>query len=164
GGTSNSIIGEGGAGIAVDASQDVYVTGTTWSTNFPTMHAYPYQTLTDGIAHVFVTKLHFDPGTGILGIGRLSLVYSTYLGGTGIAVDANSDAYVTGYTPSTNFPTARPYQTLTDAIVHVFVTKLHFDPGTSILSLVYSTYLGGTGFDYGTSIAVDANADVYVTG
>jgi hypothetical protein len=96
------------------------------------------------------------------------LSYSTYLGGSGtdegqaIAVDAAGDAYVTGYTSSTNFPTAAgAFQTsYGGGAADAFVAKLN-PTGTA---LVYSTYLGGTGNDYGQGIAVDAAGDAYVTG
>ncbi|MCH9031770.1 MAG: SBBP repeat-containing protein, partial [candidate division Zixibacteria bacterium] len=93
------------------------------------------------------------------------LSYSTYLGGssgdfgTGIAVDASGNAYITGYTPSTNFPTEGEYQTYQGA-GDVFVTKLN----SSGNSLVYSTYLGGSGSERGTGIAVNDSGNAYITG
>jgi len=142
-----------GRGIAVDASGAAYVTGETWSTDFPTEN--PYQTDQDYV-DVFVTKLSSSGS---------SLVYSTYLGGNnldggcGIAVDAAGAAYVTGYTSSSDFPTENPYQT-DQGGGDVFVTKL----SSSGSSLVYSTYLGGSGFELGWGIAVDTAGAVYVTG
>ncbi len=139
--------------IAVDAGGNAYVTGFTASTNFPTVN--PYQT-NQASFDVFVTKL--APGGD-------SLVYSTYLGGSsndrgfGLAVDAGGNAYVTGHTHSTDFPTVNPYQT-DQPNADVFVTKLA--PGGD--SLVYSTYLGGGIEDWGYSIAVDAGGNAYVTG
>jgi hypothetical protein len=95
------------------------------------------------------------------------LIYSTYLGGheneygSGIAVDELSNAYVTGYTNSTNFPTtAEAFQSEYKLNWEVFVTKISAD-GTS---LIYSTYLGGTGYDQGTGVAVDDVGNAYVTG
>jgi hypothetical protein len=142
-----------GRGIAVDGSGSAYVTGSTTSTDFPTLN--PYQT--DQVSNdVFVTKLS-PAGNG--------LVYSTYLGGDdldygyGIAVDASGSAYVTGYTVSTDFPTLNPYQT--DQPSHdAFVTKM--SPAGS--GLVYSTYLGGNDVDIGNGIAVDRLGSAYVTG
>jgi hypothetical protein len=102
-------------------------------------------------------------------------VYSTYLGGgstgvfgdsaSGIAVDAGGNAYVTGSTTSTNFPTtAGAFQTTFASGDNVnpdaFVTKLN--PTGS--ALVYSTYLGGGSFDDGTGIAVDGPGNAYVRG
>ncbi len=144
---------EYGGGITVDASGAAYVTGSTYSTDFPTEN--PYQT-DQGNLDAFVTKLSSSGG---------SLVYSTYLGGNdyefgwGIAVDNSGCAYVTGNTMSTDFPTVNPYQT-NQGFVDVFVTKL----SSSGSSLVYSTYLGGEMDDRGWGIAVDASGAAYVTG
>src|SRR5437899_3019675 len=95
------------------------------------------------------------------------LFYSTYLGGSGddignsIAVDAAGNAYVTGQIQSTNFPTTLgAFQTTSSGGADIFATKL--DPTGS--GLVYSTYLGGSGFDAGLGIAVDAAGNAYVTG
>jgi len=95
------------------------------------------------------------------------LFYSTYLGGSGddegfgIAVDAAGNAYVTGLTSSINFPTTSgALQTAYRGSTDAFVTKLN--PTGS--GLVYSTYLGGGGFDFGQTIALDALGDAYVTG
>jgi hypothetical protein len=144
-----------GQGIAVDGSGNAYVTGSTWSSDFPTMN--PYQTDQD-TTDVFVTKLS---STGA------SLVYSTYLGGAGddygygIAIDGSGNAFVTGYTSSTNFPTLNPFQaTFQGGYVDAFVTKL----SSSGNALIYSTYLGGTGDDYGNGIAVDGSGCAFVTG
>ncbi len=102
---------------AVDTAGAAYVTGWTYSTDFPTLN--PYQT-DQGLADVFVTKLSSS--------GR-SLVYSTYLGGTSddgglaIALDAAGAVYITGQTYSTDFPTLNPYQTYQGG-KDVFVTKI----------------------------------------
>jgi hypothetical protein len=97
---------------------------------------------------------------------KSALVYSTYLGGSsgddgkGIAVDAGGNAYVTGVTQSTNFPTTLgAFQTTFGGDVDAFVTKLN--PTGS--ALVYSTYLGGSSFENGYGIAVDSVGS-YVTG
>ena len=144
-----------GAGIAVDSSGNVYVTGFTESTNFPTLN--PFQATSGGGKDAFVTKLN---PTGN------ALVYSTYLGGSGneiaagIAVDSSGNAYVTGPTDSTNFPTLNPFQATSGGGNDVFVTKLN-PTGNA---LVYSTYLGGSGNDGGAGIAVDSSGNAYVTG
>jgi hypothetical protein len=145
-----------GNGIAVDASGAAYVTGSTESTDYPTFN--PYQGTYQGDIDVFVTKLS---------ISGNSLIYSTYLGGNswddgnGISVDTSGAVYVTGFTESTDFPTLNPYQgTLQGGSVDAFVTKLS---GTGN-SLIYSTYLGGDGYDHGKGIAVDASGMAYVTG
>lgn len=144
-------------GIGVDSSGNAYVTGTTTSLNFPTSGAS--QTTLNGVQDVFVTKLN---PTGS------ALVYSTYLGGSGneqgrgIAVDASGNAYVTGITKSSNFPTTPGAfkTTLGSAFDNGFVTKL--DPTGSML--VYSTYLGGSSVDWIFAIAIDTSGNAYVTG
>ena len=91
----------------MDASGDAYVTGTTASTNFPTANPLQATLGGSGVDNAFVAKL--NPAGS-------ALVYSTYLGGSvddfgnGIAVDTSGNAYVTGGTASTNFPTANPLQ------------------------------------------------------
>ena len=125
-----------GYSIAVDGSGAAYVTGYTYSTNFPTLN--PSQATNQGEFHIdgFVTKL--APAGN-------SLIYSTYLGGsdadvgTSIAVDGSGATYVTGFTLSADFPTLNPYQTMFGGYEDGFVTKLA--PAGN--SLVYSTYLGG---------------------
>ncbi len=145
-----------GYGIAVDSSGNAYVTGQTLSTNFPP--ANPFRIANGGGYDAFVTKLN---------VSGSALIYSTYLGGSafdfgqGIAVDSSGNAYVTGETSSTNFPTANAIQTrFGGANTDAFVAKLN----AAGSALVYSTYLGGNGQDYGTGIAVDSSGNAYVTG
>jgi len=144
--------GDRGYGIVVDGG-NAYVTGETGSYDFPTWH--PYQTF-QGYADAFVTKLNIS-GSG--------LIYSTCLGagafdyGFSIAVDGSGDAYVTGQTTSSDFPTLNPYQTY-QAGIDAFVTKL----SNSGNSLMYSTYLGGGSDETGSGIAVDGGGNVYITG
>src|SRR5262249_25520413 len=150
--------------IAVDRLGDAYVTGYTQSTDFPTTPG-AFQTACAGSCayqDAFVTEL--SP-TGS------ALVYSTYLGGSnyeygfGIAVDASGDAYVTGQTFSTDFPTTPgDFQSNCgnncSADGDAFVTELN--PTGS--ALAYSTYLGGSSYDNGYGIAVDASGNAYVAG
>jgi Beta-propeller repeat/IPT/TIG domain len=144
-----------GYGIAVDVIGNVYVTGLTRSPDFPT--ANPFQGAEGGLGDVFVSKLNASGS---------ALVYSTYLGGNntetgyGIAVDASGNAYVTGETLSTTFPTANPMQSASGGYEDAFVAK--FNAAGS--GLVYSTYLGGSGFDGGHGIALDSSGNVYLTG
>jgi len=147
-----------GGGIAVDSSGNTYVAGQTSSTNFPTT-AGAFQTSYAGGTDAFVAKLNAS-GT--------ALVYSTYLGGSGtdvgagIAVDSSSNAYLIGYTQSTDFPiTPGAFQTTFGGGVHnAFVTKLN----ASGSALIYSTYLGGSGDDQGRDIALDSLGDACLTG
>src|SRR6266566_436698 len=139
---------DAGQGIAVDAAGHAYVTGYTFSTNFPTT-AGAFQIDNAGSADAFVTKL--NPA------GSAPLVYSTYLGGSdpdvgqGIAVDATGNAYVTGNTVSTDFPTTLlAFQSANAGSTDAFVTKLN--PAGSA-PLVFSTYFGGGSDDFGFGIA-----------
>jgi hypothetical protein len=148
--------GDQGNSIAIDISGNAYITGVTDSTNFPTVNALQ-PTNSSGSYDAFVTKLN---PTGS------ALIYSTYLGGSGlddgngIAVDASGNAYVTGRTSSTNFPTTNALQSTLAGDENAFVTKIN--PTGS--ALVYSTYLGGNEDDSGNGIAVDASGNAYVTG
>jgi photosystem II stability/assembly factor-like uncharacterized protein len=142
--------------IAVDGAGNAYVTGMIYSTDFPTAGAL--QPTAPSTPNAFVTKINAS-GT--------ALIYSTYLGGSGddygygIAVDASGNAYVIGTTYSDNFPTANPIQAHLNGLASdLFVTKLN-PAGTA---LVYSTYLGGTSYEDGRSIAVDANGNAYIAG
>jgi len=147
--------GDTGRGIAVDTTGAAYITGYTYSTDFPLMT--PIQGAFGGgiRADAFVTKTN-SAGTAI--------VYSSYLGGNsddlgyGIAVDTTGAAYITGITTSPDFPLMNPIQG-TD-LYDAFVTKM--DPSGTVL--VYSTYLGGSSFDNGYGIAVDTTGAAYITG
>lgn len=148
-----------GDAVAVDSSGGAYIAGSTSATNFPTTAGAYQTTYGGGSEDAFVTKFSAD--------GK-SLAYSTYLGGSnfefpeGIAVDAAGNAYIVGATASTNFPTTPgAFQTsFGSGTRHAFVTKLNASGG----SLVYSTYLGGSTFENGTAIAVNASGNAYVTG
>jgi hypothetical protein len=153
--------GDVGSGIAVDwSSGNAYVTGTTSSNNFPTTLG-AFQRALRGASNAFVSEV--NPNL----FGAASLVYSTYLGGNGndagfgIAVDTMTNAYVTGQTTATNFPTTLGvFQPAKAGQSNAFVSKVN-PTGTG---LVYSTYLGGNGNDVGSGIAVDAAGNAYVTG
>lgn len=146
-----------GNDIAVDSAGSVYVTGETESGDFPTT-AGAFQTVMAGSSDAFVTNLN-TTGTG--------LVYSTYLGGNGdnrgegIAIDNMGNAFVTGETDSSDFPTTTgAFQTTLNGTVNAFVTKIN----TTGTGLTYSTYLGGSDKDAGNGIAVDGFGSAYVTG
>ena len=149
--------GDDATGVAVDSSGNVYVTGSTSSAAFPTTPG-AYSTTSAGNTDVFVSK--FNPTLN-------TLIYSTYIGGSNqdqgqaIAVDSAGDAYVTGFTKSTNFPTVNAIQSTLDGGQNAFVLELN--PSGS--GLIYSTYLGSTGGgDVGNGIAVDSSGNAYVTG
>ncbi len=147
-----------GLAIALDSSDDAYVTGSTLSADFPTYN--PLQGTYAGSANnsnAFVAEIN-SSGT--------ALVYSTYLGGNGpdsgngIAVDSAGNAYVAGQTLSPNFPTMNPYQSTDQGQSSAFVSKI----GAGGAALAYSTYLGGSGYDLAYAIAVDSSGDAYVAG
>lgn len=145
-----------GAGIAVDATGSAYVTGSTRSTDFAT--ASPVQGGNEGDVDAFVTKLNADGS---------ALVYSTYLGGSaadggaGLALTDGGDLVVTGSTGSSNLPTARPSQAANGGgLVDAFVTR--FNPAGSVL--LSSTYLGGSGDDQGSAVAVARSGEAHVAG
>jgi Beta-propeller repeat len=139
------------------------------SPDFPIEHPLPTNSILRGFANAFVSQLSFDTRTA-----TLSLAYSTYLGGSsndfdygnGIAVDSHGNAYVTGIAVSPDFPLAHPLPTNSGLLggQDAFVSKLSFDARTATLSLAYSTYLGGSSFDFGSGIAVDARGNAYVVG
>jgi hypothetical protein len=151
---------EATAGIAVDSTGSVYVTGRfITSPGFPvTPNAFQKtQNSTNGNGEVFITKFTPD-GAGI--------VYSTLLGGsssetsTGIALDSAGNAYVVGWTDSPDFPVRNGFQS-TPRGSDPFMTKLNATGS----DLLYSTFLGGSGsLDFGTDIAVDASGNAYITG
>ena len=147
--------GDSAFGIAVDETGNAYMTGVTYSTDFPT--ANPIQPAFHGTEDVFVTKIN--------AVGS-AFVYSTYLGGSsydeglGIAADSVGNAYVTGRTVSTDFPIANAFQPTSRGSWDAFVTKITADGS----AFVYSTYLGGTYDDGGAGIAVDSAGNVYVAG
>jgi hypothetical protein len=150
-----------GLGIAVNANGNAFVAGKTSSNNFPITPGALQTTFLSTAAPLkqngFVTEMN-RTGT--------ALVYSTYLGGTGvdsanaIAVDSNNDAYITGATGSTNFPVASPTQASPAGGGDAFVTVLN--PTGS--AAIFSTYLGGSQQDQGNGIALDPANNIAVTG
>jgi len=149
---------DSGQSIAVDSNGSAYISGLTASSDFPTTAGAFQTSFGGGFSDAFVTKLNATGG---------SLVYSTLLGGENgdqivdVALNTSGPAYVTGLTDSTDFPvTPGAFQTTSGGGLHAFVTKLNADGS----SLGYSTYLGGSSFDEGLSIAVDANGAACVSG
>jgi hypothetical protein len=148
-------------GLAVSPGGLIYITGTTISTDLATTTT-ALQTTNAGTTDGFVAA--FDPTQ----TAAASLLYATYLGGAAVDEPAgiatvNGKIYVTGSTLSDNFPIANSIFPGRQGGREIFVSEI--DPtlsGTS--SLIFSTYYGGTGTDYGRSIAVDAAGTVYVAG
>jgi hypothetical protein len=153
----------GGAGanygfaIGVDATGAAYVAGQTSSSSFPVTSNIVQGTNHGGISDCFVSKLNSSGS---------ALVYSTYLGGSGLdlcaglALDGSGDVYVTGTTASSNFPTQLPIQSNLLGSQTAFVAEIN--PSGS--ALVYATFLGGSVLDNGNAIAVDSTGAAYVGG
>ena len=145
-------------GIALDSTGNAYVTGLTLSSDFPTKNAIQPK-FAGGTMYgdAFVTEV---------AVGGASLVYSTYLGGSrddwadAIAVDGAGNAYVAGVTLSTDFPVKNAVQSANGGGYDAFVTKI----AAGGASLVYSTYLGGSGDDAAYGIAVDGSGNAYLAG
>lgn len=139
----------------MDSSGNAYITGSTYSTNFPTKN--PLQASNKGGMDAFVSKI--NPAGS-------ELVYSTYLGGSfndyaeGIAVDRNGNSYIAGYTISDDFPTKNPIQSVNAGSFNAFVSKIN----SAGSALSYSTYLGGNGDCFAHGIAVDGRGNAFVTG
>jgi hypothetical protein len=153
GGSANETLG----GMAVGPNGDIYLTGNTLSADFPTVN--PAQTALDGTSDVFVTWINSTRKLG----------YSTYLGGaldeTGLGITFNSknEIFVTGGTESIDFPTANPLQSASGGRQDVFVAE--YNPSlTGTATLVYSTYLGQSGWDIGRAIALAPDGTVWIAG
>jgi len=154
----------GGAGddygnaIAVDTQGDAFVTGSTNSSNFPVAGS-PFQSTLKGGTDAFAAKI---------GGGGGAVIYATYLGGSandegnGIAVDPSGAVYVTGDTASTDFPIVKPgaFQSTYGGATDAFVTRL----AGSGQTLLYSTYVGGSGADVGYAVTIDSVGNAYITG
>jgi len=153
---------DSGDSIAVDSSGNIYIAGSTLSSDFPTTTA-TYDTSLGGYSDTFVSKLNEN---------LTSLLASTYLGGSNnesggsIAVDSSGNIYIAGSTSSSDFPTTTgAYDTSFDSSISsdsydIFVTKLN---GT-LTNLLTSTYLGGSKNESGGSIAVDSSGNIFLAG
>jgi len=169
-----------GNDIATDLAGNAYVTGVTWSSDFPVVSGY--STTFGGQRDVFVAKLSPNGSSLIysttwdgfvfkLSANGQQLLYSSFIGGrsldaaSGVAVDAQGNIYVTGRTISPNFPvTATAYDTTLNAgdssAFDAFVLKINGSAG----NLAWSTFLGGTSHDKGTAVVVISNGNVAVSG
>jgi hypothetical protein len=163
-------IGDAAFGVAIDSSGKAYIAGSTSSTDFNTLGTangkfltYPPGNTTDAafFCQVDTTKL-----------ANLSLLYLTYLGGTGpdfgfaIALGPNNVAYLTGQTGSSNFPlSAGAFQTAGPAPTFGIAFVTLFDAAQPVAnSLTHSTFLGGSQSDEGRGIQVDSQGNAYVAG
>jgi hypothetical protein len=142
-------------GLAIDSSGNVYIGGSTASTNFPMASAI--DSSESGTSDAFITKLN---------AAGSALVYSTYLGGTvgetirALTIDTSNNVYVAGFTSSSDFPTVAPFQAASGGVNDVFVAKLN-STGTTYL---FSTYLGGSSTDEPFGIAIDSSSNIYIAG
>lgn len=171
--------GDSGHAIAIDSSQNAYITGVTFSSNISTTGAFLSSPPDSTDGNAFLTRIDTTQAGA-------SPVYSTYLGGSGanagglgfadiglgIAV-ASGNAYISGATASTNFPvttqtanTTAAFQSTpntSNVLGTVFVSEINTNSGAAA-QLVYSTYLGGEGQDIGYAIGLGPNNVAYVTG
>lgn len=157
------------SGIAVDGAGNAYVAGGTTSNDFP-VSAMAAQKIYGGASAGCVptsTTICGDVTVSKLNAAGSGLMYSTYLGGSAdespgfsMAIDSQGDAFVTGFTDSTDFPQVSPMQSFGGGAGDAFVTKVN--PAGTAFS--YSTYLGGNGWDFGYHTATDSSGNVYVAG
>lgn len=149
--------GEEAYAIAVDAAGNAAITGYTGASDFPTTPGAFDTTYNGGTRDAFAVKFSADGS---------SLLYSTFLGGimqedgSGIAIDEAGNAFITGSTTSSNFPTTPGAFDTDFTNYEVFVTKLNATGD----DLLYSTFLGGGSYNFGNDIALDAAGNAHVTG
>lgn len=154
GGSGGAVIyPEAAQAIALDAAGNAYVAGVTSSADFPTLK--PAQSALRGAMDAFAAKVS----------AAGALVYSTYLGGSGvdianaIAVDWSGSAYIAGYTYSTDLLTVGALQSSNRGDCDAFLAKLNSAP-----AVVYLSYLGGNGADTVAAVATDTVGGVYLAG
>ncbi len=159
----STFIGGSGAdysnALAIDSDGNSYITGRTFSADYPTTTGAYSESINGGSYDAFISKLNAD-GSG--------LIYSTYIGGSGdeigydIQVDENGNAYMSGYTSSTDYPTTiGAYDRIYNGGAYdIVITKLN--PTGS--ALVYSTFIGGANDDYAFGIDLDLSGNMFVSG
>jgi hypothetical protein len=155
---------DSGMDIAIDSMGNVYITGGTHSMDFPTT-PNAYNKSSNARGDCFVLKLNYNGS---------SLIYSTCIGGfegdygSALVIDKIGNAYVTGYTEKCEIPPYIDFPTTSGAYDETnncnSYTAFIFKLSTNGSSLLYSTFLGGTSYDYGDDIAIDQSGNVYVTG
>jgi hypothetical protein len=153
---STYVGGDGGISIAIDAIGNAYVTRFTTSTGSPLANAY--QGAYGGSSFdAFLLKIY--------SAGR-AFAYSTYIEGNGddggclVTVDLTNNTYVNGHTFSSDFPVANAFQPTNAGGCDVFLVRLN-STGSALL---YSTYIGGSGWDQGVSIVIDTGGNARMTG
>ncbi len=147
-------------GVTVDSNGSAYLTGGTKSLGFPVTGA-GFQTSRSGDTDAYLMRLN-STATG--------LMYSTYVGGSGtdrgsgVAIDANGNAYVAGYTSAPDFPTEEAFQNSFGGSFDAFIARIDTN-ANGPNSLVFCSYLGGTGDDKAFGVAIDNGGNnIYVTG
>ena len=150
--------GDACCGLSIDGTGNVYISGNTLSANFPTTSGAFNESYNGGYMDIFVCKL---------GASGSSLIYSTFIGGNssdgnaGIIVDGSGNAYTSGTTRSANFPaTSGAYDENHNGADDAFVCKVN----SSGSALIYSTFLGGSGYEEGHGISVDGSGNAYIAG
>lgn len=149
------------SGIAVDASGSAFIVGGTSSNNFPTANAL--QAVRGSSAELLG---QWDAFVSKLNAAGSAFVYSTYLGGadhefgSDIALDGSGNAFIAGDTWSDDFPTANAIQSAFGGGIDAFALKMN----AAGSAFIYSTYLGGSGFDVAVSNAVDSAGNAFVVG
>ncbi|TAL70121.1 MAG: T9SS type A sorting domain-containing protein [Bacteroidetes bacterium] len=143
--------------ITLDGTGAVYVTGCTNSSAYPTTIGAIDESY-NGAEDVIVTKLNANGS---------SLIYSTFIGSTldevakNITIDNTGAAYITGWTESLTYPTSLlAYDKSQNGGRDIFVSKLNASGST----MEYSTFIGGTAFDYANSVITDITGAAYITG
>ncbi len=144
--------------LAIDSSGNVFITGYTYSSDYPTTPE-AYDTTPNGSYDVFVSKLN---------AGLTNLLASTFIGGSysdygyALAIDSSGNVFIAGYTYSSDYPTtSEAYDTsFNGGSRDVFVSRLY----NNLTGLIASTFIGGNDYDYAYALAIDSSGNVFITG